>query len=237
MMPHADFAEQTTIGAGGSTRRPDVIVRLPNDRVVTIDAKAPLDSFLRAADTDDPSDRRTHIQEHGRAVSRHVIELSRRTYDEMAVGSVDFTVLFLPGDPYLSAALEGRPELFEEAWQRRVLLVTPTTLIGLLRGVALGWRERQVTEQAEQIAELGRELHQRVATFANHFVAVGASLGKSVDAYNQSLASMESRLLVTARRFDDLGAGSGQTITQSDQIDGIPRIPSADELRGPHHAA
>ncbi len=150
MVQHCDFVEQQTVRGERGDLRPDVVVRLPNDRVVVIDAKAPLDAFLRATETSEPDLRCSALRAHGAAVHRHVVALSGRTYDEFVDGSVDFVVLFLPGDPYLSGAVEGRPELFEECWDRRVLLVTPTTLIGLLRGVALGWRERQVTEQAAQ---------------------------------------------------------------------------------------
>ena len=237
MTAHADFHEQATVRSEDGAQRPDVVVHLPNDRVVVIDAKAPLDAFLRAADADDPEERARRIAEHGAAVHRHTEGLSKRRYDQVVGGSVDFVVLFLPGDPYLAAAVEGRPSIFEEAWSKGVLLVTPTTLIGLLRAVAMGWRERQVTEQAEQIAELGRELHRRVSTFARHYQAVGASLGKAVGAYNESMGSMERRLLVTARRFEDLGAGSGQELPPPGAIEAMPQHAGAEELQGPHSAA
>ncbi|MCP4434159.1 MAG: DNA recombination protein RmuC [Actinomycetia bacterium] len=237
MLAHADFATQSTVQGDSGTLRPDVVVHLPNDRSVVIDSKAPLDAFLRSSEATTDEQRQQQLAEHGKAVSRHVSALSKRNYDEYVPGSVDFVVLFIPGDAYLSAAIEGAPELFEAAWSERVLLVTPTSLIGLLRGIALGWRERQITERAEQVAKLGRELHERVAVFASHFTSVGDHLERSVGAYNTALASMESRLLVTARRFESFGAESNKALPAPEQIESLAHVPSAEELRGPHQVA
>ena len=228
MEPHCDFLEQR--GVRGGSLRPDVVVRLPNDRCVVIDAKAPLDCFLRAANTEDPEQRTQLLGEHARAVAAHVAALSRRRYDEAVPGSVDFVVMFIPGDGYLSAAFEHRPGLFEEAAAQDVILASPGTLLAFLRGMAAGWRERVVADEAAAIAELGRELHERVAVFAEHFVAVGTSLGRAVGSYNRALGSMESRLLVTARRFEQHAAGSRRSLPSVEGVEELPATPSASEL-------
>ena len=228
MEPHCDFLEQR--GVRGGALRPDVVVRLPNDRCVVIDAKAPLDCFLRAANAEDPHERAQLLGEHARAVAGHVAALARRRYDDAVPGSVDFVVMFIPGDGYLSSAFEHRPGLFEEAAAQDVILASPSTLLAFLRGMAVGWRERVVADEAAAIASLGRELHERVAVFAEHFVAVGSSLGRAVGSYNRALGSMESRLLVTARRFEQHAAGSRRTIPTVEGVEELPVAPSASEL-------
>ena len=206
------------------------MVRLPNGRCVVIDAKAPLDAYLRASACDDPDRRDDLLAEHANAVAGHVTALSRRGYEQMVGGSVDFVVMFVPGDAFLSAAFEARPELLEVAADQDVILASPSTLLAFLRGVASGWRERQVAEEAQAVADLGRELHERVAVFAEHFAVVGGALGRAVGAYNQAAGSMERRLLVTARRFEEHGAGSRRPIPVSDGVDDLPSAPSAPEL-------
>ncbi len=228
MEMHSDFLEQR--GVRGGALRPDVVVRLPNDRCVVVDAKAPLDAFLRAANCEDDVERAALLADHSRAVAGHVAALSRRSYDEAVPGSVDFVVMFIPGDGYLSAAFEHRPGLLEEAAAQDVILASPSTLLAFLRGMASGWRERVVADEAEAIAALGRELHERVAVFADHFVAVGSSLGRAVGAYNRALGSMESRLLVTARRFEDHEAASRRTLPVAEGIESAPLMPSSPEL-------
>lgn len=242
MVPHADFVEQPVVSgpvgdanAGGSdssarSARPDVVVRLPNGRTVVIDAKAPLDAYLRASACDDGPERRQHLAEHARALAAHVDALARRRYDELVTGSVDFVVLFLPGDVFLSAALDARPDLFDEAADRDVILAAPGTLLAFLRGVACGWREQQVAEEAHAVADLGRELHERLVVFAEHYGALGAALGRAVGTYNQALGSMERRLLVTARRLEEHGAGSRRAVPGLDQLDEHPRLVSAPDL-------
>lgn len=230
MQLHADFVEQRGTGGDGGAVRPDVVVRLPNDRRIVIDAKAPLDAYLRAADCDDPQARSAHCAEHARAVAGHVTALSRRRYEDVVDGAVDFVVMFIPGDAFLAAAFEARPELLEEAFRQNVVLASPSTLLAFLRGVACGWQERRVAEQADEIARLGRELHERIAVFAEHFGSVGASLTRAVGAYNQALGSMERRLLVTARKFAEHGAGSTRTLPVATGVDDLPAHPGAPEL-------
>ena len=230
MIMHADFTAQRGVSGGDTSGRPDVVVRLPNDRCVVIDAKAPLDRYLEAVNCEDPVRREELVAEHAKAVAGHVSALSRRRYEDMVDGAVDFVVMFIPGDAFLSAAFEARPGLFEEAAAQDVILASPGTLLAFLRGVACGWQERQVAESAAAIAALGRELHERVALFADHFTAVGGALGKAVGSYNQALGSMERRLLVTARRFEDHGAASRRPLPVSLGLDELPAEPSAIEL-------
>lgn len=223
MNAHVDYAQQQTHSAGGESRRPDVVVSLPNGRSVVIDSKAPLDAYLGAASSSDDRQRGPAMKAHADAVVAHVNELAKRNYERVVPGSVDFVVMFVPGDAFLSAAMDAQPGLFEFAASRDVLIATPSTLLAFLRGVASGWRERQVADEAAAIAGLGRELHERIIKFAVHFASVGQALGRAVGAYNDAVGSMERRLLVTARRMEDLGSGSPDTIPEVRALDELPR--------------
>jgi DNA recombination protein RmuC len=233
MVAHADFVEQSSHRGPDAAGRPDVVVRLPNGRCVVIDAKAPLDAYLRASACDDDAGRSAELAEHARAVAGHVSALSRRDYQQLVPGSIDFVVMFVPGDAFLSAAFDHRPDLFDLAAGQDVILASPGTLMAFLRGVASGWRERQVAEEAEAVAALGRELHERVSVFAEHFGTVGVALGRAVGSYNQALSSMERRLLVTARRFEDHGAGSRRALPSPEPLVDLPLLMSAPELLEP----
>lgn len=232
MVAHADFVEQRAHGGRDAAGRPDVVVRLPNDRSVVIDAKAPLDAFLRASACDDEQQRAAALADHARALAGHAVALSRRDYHELVPGSVDFVVLFVPGDAFLSAAFEAHPDLFDLAARHDVVLASPGTLLAFLRGVAAGWRERQVADEAVAVAELGRELHERIVRFAEHYGALGNALGRAVGAYNQALGSMERRLLVTARRLDEHGAGSRRPLPDLGALVERPSLVTAPELVG-----
>ena len=206
MQSFCDFAEQRGVSSGERSGRPDVIVRLPNDRAVVIDAKVPLDRYLEAANcSDDPARLAALISEHAKTVAGHVQALSRRDYTEMVNGAVD--------------------------------VASPSSLFALLKTLTAGWQERRVAEEAARIAELGRELHERIATFAEHFSRVGQNLGRSVDAYNKAVGSMESRLLSTARKLEEHAAGSRRELPVSDQIlvEAVPR-PSVVALPSPGDA-
>jgi DNA recombination protein RmuC len=233
MVAHADFVEQSSHRGPDAAGRPDVVVRLPNGRCVVIDAKAPLDAYLRASACEDDAGRSAELAEHARAVAGHVSALSRRDYQQLVPGSIDFVVMFVPGDAFLSAAFDHRPDLFDLAAGQDVILASPGTLMAFLRGVASGWRERQVAEEAEAVAALGRELHERVSVFAEHFGTVGSALGRAVGSYNQALSSMERRLLVTARRFEDHGAGSRRALPAPEPLVDLPLLMSAPELLEP----
>ena len=228
MERHADFREQGGLqgaGAGGAERsgRPDVVVHLPDGRCVVIDAKAPLDRYLDAANCDDDAERARLHSAHAKSVAGHATALSRRDYGSLVPGALDLVVMFLPGDSYLASAVTAQPSIVEEAWSRNVVLASPSTLLGFLRGVALGWQEQQVAEQAEEIARTGRELHDRLSVFVGHLGKVGTSLDRAVVAYNGAVGSLESRVLPQARRFQDLGAGSGRDLGVVSTVDAGPR--------------
>jgi DNA recombination protein RmuC len=232
MLAHVDFVEQVTATGADGSGRPDVLVRLPNGRCVVIDAKAPLDRYLQASDCDDPARRDQLLRDHAKAVAGHVTALSRRDYDSLVDGAVDVVVMFVPGDAFLAAAHQADPALLEHAFGRRIVLASPSTLLGFLRGIALGWREQQVAQEAATIAALGRELHERVAVFAEHLGKVGTSLDRAVGSYNAAVGSLESRVLVSARRFEDLGAGSARSVPAVEQVDTLARtiaLPDRDD--------
>ncbi len=236
MSGHVDYVEQTGVGDGRRSGRPDVVVQLPNGRSVVIDAKTPLAEFLKATDAEDLDVRAVHTTAHAKAVHEHIKALSRRDYTSMVDGCVDFVVLFVPGDAFLTAALDARPELLEEAFSQDVVLASPSTLLAFLRGVASGWQERQINEQSEEIARVGRELHERVVVFLEHFAALGSSLDRSVDNYNSALGSMESRLLVSARRLEELGASSGRQLGAPNRVE-EPIRGGAEALTNPDRVA
>jgi DNA recombination protein RmuC len=223
MLAHVDFVEQVSAAGPDGRGRPDVVVRLPNGRCVVVDAKAPLDRYLEAAACEDPDRRDELLRDHARAVAGHVTALARRDYDSLVDGAVDVVVMFVPGDAFLAAAHEADPALLEHAFGRRIVLASPSTLLGFLRGIALGWREQQVAEEAATIAALGRELHERVAVFAEHLARVGTSLDRAVGSYNDAVGSLERRVLVSTRRFEDLGAGSSRAVPAVDPVDTLAR--------------
>jgi DNA recombination protein RmuC len=223
MTAYCDFVEQRGVSSDGRSGRPDLVVQLPNERTIVIDAKAPLDRFLDAANCDDPARRSALLAEHAQAVRAHVVALSRRRYAEMVDGAVDVVVLFLPGDSFLNAALDGDPTLLEASWKHDVVLASPGSLFALLRTVAAGWQERRVADEAAEIARLGRELRERIGTFVDHHRKVGQHLARAIDVYNTSVGSLESRLLSTARRLDEHAGGHTSP------------LPTAAELRVDDH--
>lgn len=234
MLAHVDFVEQVTAAGPEGRGRPDVVVRLPNGRCVVIDAKAPLDRYLEAAACEDPDRRDELLRDHARAVAGHVTALARRGYDDLVGGAVDVVVMFVPGDAFPAAAHEADPALLELAFERRIVLASPSTLLGFLRGIALGWREQQVAEEAATIAALGRELHERVAVFAEHLARVGTSLDRAVGSYNDAVGSLERRVLVSTRRFEDLGAGSTRAVPAVDPVDTLARTIVLPDQDRPH---
>ena len=226
MERHADFVEQAGHSGpveAGRSGRPDVVVALPGGRAVVIDAKVPLDRYLDAANCDDDARRSDLHLEHARAVAGHATALSKRAYDSLVPGALDLVVMFLPSDAFLAAAAAAQPSLLEDAWSKGIVLASPSTLLGFLRGVALGWREERIAEQAEEIARTGRELHDRLSVFAEHLDKVGSSLGRAVNSYNGAVGSLEARVLPQARRFSDLGAGSVRSLDLIAPVDAAQR--------------
>lgn len=206
MLAYCDFEPQVTVRTEEGVQRPDLIVRLPGDRRLVVDAKAPLSAYLEAVGASDERLRAARLAEHAAQVKAHVQKLAAKRYWAQFEDAPDFVVLFLPGEAFFAAALDADPSLLEAALGERVLLATPTTLIALLKAAAYGWRQERVAADAAQVATLGRELHERLAVFDDQLVELGRGLQRAVLAYNRALGSLESRVLVSARK---LGALSG----------------------------
>ena len=223
MLEHCDFDQQPTVNTDDGRLRPDLIVRLPNGRNLVVDAKAPLGAYLEALEAPTVEARAACLDKHAAQVRAHIQKLSAKGYWEQFSTSPEYVVLFLPGEMFYSAALERLPELIEEGVGQRVLLATPTTLIGLLQAVHYGWRQERVAENAEAISKCGRELHERVATLVEHFVSLGNALGQSVKHFNTAMASFEGRVLVSARRLEELDAKGKKEMPPRPQIDARPR--------------
>jgi DNA recombination protein RmuC len=205
LVERCDFTAQAhTRTSDEAAQRPDLVVHLVGGRRVVVDAKVPLDAFLDATGTDDDDEREAHLVRHARQLRRHVEMLSSKRYWRSLAGSPEFVVLFVPEESFLSAALAADRDLLDDAAARQVVVATPTTLIALLRTVALGWRQEALAGRAREIHQLGRELHERLATLADHVDNVGRSLNAAVGHYNAALGSLESRVMVSARRFRDL---------------------------------
>ncbi|MDF1605370.1 DNA recombination protein RmuC [Nocardioides sp. YIM 152315] len=202
LVDRCDFAEQVRLDDGA--RRPDLVVRLVGGRSVVVDAKVPLDAYLDATSTDDAEDHRRHLARHAAQLRTHVDALGGKRYWRSLAESPEFVVLFVPAESFLAAALDADPALIEYAAARQVVLATPTTLIALLRTVAHGWSHEALADQAREIHGLGRELHERLASMNGHLDQLGRSLNAAVGHYNQTVGSLESRVLVSARRFGDL---------------------------------
>jgi len=206
MTEHCDFEEQPTLADG---KRPDMVVRLPGDRRIAVDAKTPLSSYLAALEAKTDSERNKCLDGHVQSLRGHIQALASREYAETVDGDIDLVVLFLPGDPYLSAAFSRAPDLQVDALRSKVLLATPSTLIALLRTVAIYWQQEAMAKNAELIAGVARELYGRAVTFSEHLQDVGKGLRGAVDAYNQAVGSFERRLVPMARQLEDLKATEG----------------------------
>jgi DNA recombination protein RmuC len=219
MLSHVDFVEQESAAAEGGVLRPDLKVRLPGRRTVIVDAKAPLMAYLDSLETQDDSARQSLLADHARQLRDHVKKLSLKQYWDQFDETPDFVVMFIPGEVFYSAALQADPALIEDAVGQKVILATPTTLIALLRTVAYGWRQEALAENARDIAQLGKDLYDRLTTLAGHWDAVGGGLRRAVDSYNKATASLDSRVLVAARRFRELNIG-----VEKDDIAPLPPV-------------
>jgi DNA recombination protein RmuC len=229
MVAHCDFTEQHQL-AGGALR-PDLVVHLAGGRQVVVDAKVPLDAFLDATAADEPDERDHHLARHATQLRAHVDTLGAKAYWRALPQAPEFVVLFVPAESFLSAALEADPALLEHAAARHVVLATPSTLIALLRTVAHGWSHERLASAAEEVQRLGRELHERLATMGGHVDRLGRSLDAAVTAYNQAVGSLEGRVLVSARRFRDLGVTDDE-LAGPRQVESVARAIGAAELAG-----
>lgn len=226
MVEHCDFSEQVHQQSDeGGAIRPDMIVRMPDQRELVIDAKTPLDAYLSAVEAKSDEERDAHLLRHARKLREHMKELASKAYWNQFKRSPDFIVLFVPGDQFLSSALQFDTALLEDAIKNKVILATPTSLIALLRAVAFGWRQQSVAENAEKIRELGEQLYHRVATLTDHLAKLGKSLGASVDHYNKTLGSLERQLLPSARRFTELGIHAKKPLDQPLPLENTARQP------------
>jgi DNA recombination protein RmuC len=229
MVEHCDFSEQLTVGSGDDRQRPDLVVHLAGGKHVVVDAKVPFAAYLEANSSSDDETAIARATAHARHLRTHVDQLASREYWEALAPSPEFVVLFVPAEPFLSAALDRDPTLLEHAFGRHVVIATPNTLIALLRTVAYTWRTDALTENAQAVLAAGREMHQRLGVLGGHLAKVGSSLESSVRAYNQAIGSLESRVLVTSRRFHDLKVVD-EAVPAPDIIDLAPRVPQAVEL-------
>lgn len=229
MLQYCDFNEQETVATEDTRIRPDMVVRLPGNRTIVVDSKVPFDAFYESISTTDDEVRANKLKEHARLVRTHITSLSRKSYWETLQPTPEFVLLFLPGETFYSAALENDPKLIEDGIGQRVIIATPTTLIALLKAVSYGWRQEQMAENAQEVSDLARTLYDRLRVFTNHFDDIGRNLDRALEAYNRGVRSLESRVLVTARRFKERGAIAGDEIEILEPIDKAARPLSRDE--------
>jgi DNA recombination protein RmuC len=228
MSNRCDFCEQTSVDTEDGRQRPDMIVNMPGDRTIIIDCKASLDAFLDAAAAADEDARKVCLQRHCQQVKLRARELAAKSYWSQFKQSPEFVVMFLPGEAFLYAAIEQDGALIEDTLKSRVIIATPTTLMALLRAIEFGWRQEEVTQNAEEIRKHGKDLYDRIALLAGHFAKLGGNLESAVVSYNSALGSLETRVLVTARKIAELGARSDKELTEREPIDSRPReLPAA----------
>jgi len=223
MVSYCDFQEQATVSTQDGKLRPDLIVRLPGGKNIVVDSKAPLQAYLESLESTDEDRRRAALTVHARQLRKHMDSLSSKAYTEQFQPSPEFVVMFLPGETFFSAALEQDPGLIEEGVMKSVIPASPTTLIALLRAVAYGWNQEKLAANAQAISDLGRELYERLRTVAGHLSAVGSGLDRAVDSYNRAVGSLESRVMVSARKLRELGAATGEEFDEPEPVDKVSR--------------
>jgi len=229
MLEYCDFVEQETVATEESRIRPDLIVKLPGKRTIVVDSKVPFDAFYESISTTDDEVRAARLKDHARLVRTHIQSLSRKSYWETVQPTPEFVLLFMPGETFYSAALENDPKLIEDGVTQGVIIATPTTLIALLKAVSYGWRQEQMADNAQEVSNLAKTLYDRLRVFTNHFDDIGRNLDRALDAYNKGVRSLESRVLVTARRFKERGAIAGEEIEILEPVDKAARALSRDD--------
>jgi DNA recombination protein RmuC len=227
MVDRCDFQEQVHTNTEDGALRPDMVIRLPDNRELVVDAKTSLDSYIAAIEAPDAQSRDAHLASHARKVRERIKELAGKHYWDQFKQSPDFVILFIPGDQFLSAALDREPNLIEEALRQKVMLATPTSFVALLKAVAYGWRQVALAENAEHIREHAEILHQRIATFAEHMERVGGALENSVEHFNNAVGSLERQVLPAARRFTELGVQSKKDMPELEPVETAVRIPGS----------
>jgi DNA recombination protein RmuC len=233
MVEHVDYLEQVSTETESGRLRPDMIVQLPANRQVVVDAKVSLDAYLSAVEAADPETRQSCLTQHCRQLREHIRALSAKSYWEQFETTPEFVVMFIPGESFLHAACDMDPTLIEDGMQNRVILASPTTLVALLRAVAYGWRQEQIAKSAQEVSDLGRTLYDRLSTFLGHLSNVGKRLKNATEAFNQAVGSLETRVLPSARRFRDLGAASSAELPEVEPVDTQPRELAAPEAAEP----
>ena len=230
MTEHIMYEQQEHIAGDGDAARPDMIVRLPDSKKIIIDAKAPMSAYLNAINATTDIEREQLLTKHAADVMAHVNALAKKNYASRVDGSLDFIVMFVPGDTFLTAAFDANPEFLEQAIAKNVFPASPGTLIALLRAIAYGWRQEQLAENAAQVVALGKELYERVGIFTGHLQKVGTNLTKATESYNSAVASLETRVMPSARRIETLAVASDQALPGVSPIDVTTRQVSLPEL-------
>src|SRR5277367_6824177 len=229
MTSHVDFTEQLHLATDSGAIRPDMVVHMPEQRDIVIDVKTPLDAYLAAVEAQSDEDRNTQLRRHAQIVGARVRELSSKQYWSQFERSPDFVVLFLPGDQFLSAALQENPGLIDDSMRQNIMLATPTSLIALLKVISYGWKQTVLADNAREVRQLGEDIYKRLAVFHEHLGKLGKSLGGSVESFNRAVGSLEQQVLPAARRFPDLGLRVNREIEPLEPVAALARIPrSAD---------